>query len=244
MNLALPKVIGHRGAAGHAPENTLASIRRAAQLGASWVEFDVMLSGDDQPILFHDDKLGRVTDGRGLVAEHSLSSLRKLDAGRWFGEAFAGERIPTLAEALALLDELGLGANVEIKPSKGRAAETGAVVGRALARHWPARLPAPVISSFSETALRTFAQEAPAFPRALLVWPVPDDWRRRLSDLECVALHCLSRRLRERRAREVIAAGYGLRCFTVNDPRRARQLFDWGVDAVFSDFPDRILKIL
>jgi len=239
-----PPVIGHRGAAGHAPENTLVSIQKAFDLGARWVEFDVMLSADGVPILFHDDKLKRITGQKGLTAEHTLAQLKKLDAGRWFAPAFAGEPIPTLTEALALLAKLGMGANVEVKPTKGLEAETGRVVGAALARDWPDNLPAPLISSFSTAALRSFAAAAPAYPRALLVWPMPKDWRRQLEDLGCVAMHCLSRKLREPRARDVLAAGYGLRAFTVNHAGRARQLFEWGVDGVFTDYPDRILKIL
>ncbi|MBT3660936.1 MAG: glycerophosphodiester phosphodiesterase [Rhodospirillaceae bacterium] len=237
------RVIGHRGAAGHAPENTLASLRKAAELGVRWVEFDVMLSGDGVPVLFHDDKLARTTNGRGWLAGHDLAALKRLDSGSWFGPRFAGEPIATLSEALVVLSELGLGANIEVKPSTGLDSETGRVVGAALKGGWPAGIPAPVISSFSTEALRTFADAAPEFSRALLVWPVPHDWRKQLDDLGCQALHCLSRRLREARAREIIAAGYALRCFTVNNPRRAQQLFKWGVDGVFSDYPDRILKI-
>jgi len=241
--LKIPAVIGHRGAAGYAPENTLASIQKAFDLGVRWVEFDVMLSGDDVPVLFHDDKLTRLTDGRGLTAETAFDDLKRLDAGRWFGPGFAGERIPTLVEAVALLADLGLGANVEIKPSEGRDAETGRIAAEVLSDIWPDTLPMPLISSFSPVVLRAFADAAPVFPRALLVFPIPDDWRRQLADLGCVALHAVSRRLRERRAREVITAGYDLRVFTVNNPERARQLFGWGVAGVFTDYPDRVLAL-
>jgi len=239
-----PRVIGHRGAAGHAPENTLIAIRTAADLGVAWVEFDVKLSADGVPVLFHDDTLERTTDGRGRVANHSVDQLSELDAGRWFGRDFAGESIPSLDNAMALLAAKGLGANVEIKPTKGHDAETGHVVGAALAKRWPDSLPPPLISSFSTPALKAAAEAAPALRRALLVFGVPDDWRRRMEDLDCVALHCLSRKLREGRAREIIAAGYTLRCFTVNRPGRARQLLAWGVDGIISDYPDRILKTL
>jgi len=239
--LSVPRIIGHRGAAGHAPENTLASIQKAFNLGASWVEFDVMLSGDDVPILFHDDKLDRVTNGHGLTAETPLADLRALDAGSWFDPRFSGERIPSLAEAVALLAELGLGANVEIKPSEGRDAVTGRGTAELLNDIWPETLPPPLISSFSLAALDAFAAVATQFERALLVFPIPADWRRQLEDLGCAALHAQSRRLREGRARQVMAAGYDLRVFTVNRVGRARQVLGWGAAGVITDVPDRLL---
>ena len=124
---AFAPVIGHRGAAAAAPENTLASLRKAKELGASWVEFDVKLTRDGVPILMHDERLERTTNGRGEVAQATLAELQELDAGGWFGPAFRGERVPTFEAALGLCAELGLGINVEIKPCPGREAETARV---------------------------------------------------------------------------------------------------------------------
>src|SRR5919202_3540380 len=87
------KVVGHRGAMGHCPENTLASFARALELGADWIECDVHLSRDGVPVVIHDETLDRTTDGHGLVAEHTLAELKQLDAGAWFGAAYAGQRI-------------------------------------------------------------------------------------------------------------------------------------------------------
>ncbi|MEK9723172.1 MAG: glycerophosphodiester phosphodiesterase [Rhodospirillaceae bacterium] len=241
---ASPRVIGHRGAAGHAPENTLASIRKAAELGATWVEFDVKLSADGVPVLCHDDTLERTTDGRGRVAARTARELARLDAGGWFDPAFAGEPLPTLDAALAQLAALGLGANVEIKPCPGREAETGYVAAAALAADWPSSLPEPLISSFSTAALNAAAGAAPAIPRALLVYGVPVDWRGMVDDLRCVALHAQSRRLRRATAKAALATGMALRVYTVNRPGRARQLMGWGVDAIITDYPDRILSAL
>ena len=95
-DIRIPRVVGHRGAAGHAPENTLAGLRKAVELGATWVEFDVVLTGDGVPVLLHDDTLERTTNGRGSIAETALADVRSLDAGSWFSERFAGERVPTL----------------------------------------------------------------------------------------------------------------------------------------------------
>ena len=126
LGQVLPRVIGHRGAAACAPENTLAGLRKALELGCLWVEFDVRLTADGHLILLHDDGLARTTDGRGSAAKSLLAALRRHDAGAWFGRCFKGEPVPTLAEAVALLGELGIGANVELKAVDGREAETGA----------------------------------------------------------------------------------------------------------------------
>src|SRR5277367_3846394 len=97
--LNLPPVIGHRGAAAYAPENTLAGFRAAQALGCTWVEFDVRLSADDALVVCHDDKLERTTGGRGRISMMRLAAIRRHDAGSRFGAGFAGERIPTLEEA-------------------------------------------------------------------------------------------------------------------------------------------------
>ena len=109
----LAPVIGHRGAAGCAPENTLASFRKAREQGAAWVEFDVMLSRDEVPVLIHDETLERTTNGRGRVNQLTAAELQSLDAGCRFGPEFVGEPIPTLEAAVAVLLELGLGANLQ-----------------------------------------------------------------------------------------------------------------------------------
>lgn len=236
----VPKIIGHRGAAGHAPENTVAGFRKARDLGVRWVEFDVQLSRDGHVILFHDDTLGRTTGGRGAVGSLTLAALQQLDAGVWFGPEFRGERIPTLSEAMVALGELGLGANVEIKPAPGRAAETARAVADLLQREWPAGLPAPLISSFAVEAVQVMRDTAPEFPRALLARELPADWKGRLRDLGCTGVHCAHDRLKAVPAAEIIEAGYALRCYTVNERKRAETLFRWGVDSVFTDYPDRL----
>lgn len=233
-------LIGHRGVAAHAPENTLASLRMAAEMGMRWVEFDVRLSQDGHLVLFHDESLSRTTNGRGRVADHDLAALKKLDAGAGFAFAFRGERIPTLTEAVDVLKALGLGANVEIKPDPNRETETAQAVVQTLKAVWPGDLPPPVISSFNTLALAVSAAGAPEWEHALLVETIPRDWRVRLDAVGSTAIHCNARRLYRERATEVLAAGVPLRCYTVNSARMARKLFAWGVNAVFTDAPERL----
>ena len=137
--LQLPKVIGHRGAAAHAPENTLASFREARRRGASWVEADIMLTTDGVPIVMHDESLKRTMGVDRLVAETRRADLPA--------------DVPTFEEAIACWGELGLGCNVEIKPTEGREAETARAVVETLRRCWPAHLPPPLLSSFKDAAL-------------------------------------------------------------------------------------------
>jgi len=239
--VTLPRVIGHRGAAGHAPENTLASIRTAARFGVRWVEFDVHLSSDGIPILIHDDTLDRTTDGEGPVDRQTAASLKSLDAGRWYDENFAGERIPTLEGTMRALATLGLGANVEIKPSPGREAQTGYAVASMLREQWPAALSPPVLSSFKTESLAAAKEVAPGIARALLVPRLNGDWARTLRDLECTALHCGHKTLNAATAAQVRREGYPLRVYTVNDRARAQTLYGWGVETIISDHPDRLL---
>ncbi len=236
-------MIGHRGAAHCAPENTLAGLRLAKALGCRWVEFDVRLTADREPILLHDERLERTTDGRGRAARLPLMALRRLDAGRWFAREFAGERIPSLAEAVALLAELELGANIELKAGRGDA-DCGWIVAGALARLWPPHLPAPVLSSFSPEALAAARQEAPQFARGMLFRRVPRDWRRRAETSGCASIHADHRRLAPTIVAQIRELGYCVLAYTVNEPARARALLNWGATSVISDVPHIILAAL
>ena len=231
----LPKIVGHRGAATHAPENTLAGLRQAAAFGAAWVEFDVMLSRDGVPLLHHDKSLARTTGDPRLVAETNLAELKTLDAGAWFGARFAGEQIPTFAEAIAVLAELGLGANVEIKPAPGRERETAEAVVKEVQRSWPTTLPAPLISSFEDSCLEVALAIAPELPRGHLFEAIPADWQDGVARLDCLSVHGRDQLLDEETVAQIREAGYRVVTYTVNDPRHAVELDAWGVDTIITD---------
>ncbi len=232
-----PKILAHRGGGALAPENTLAGLRCALAQGFRAVEFDVMALRSGALVLMHDPELGRTVPGSGSVADCTAAQLAAADAGSWFSPAFAGEPVPSFAEAAGFCIRHGLWMNAEIKPAPGMEAETGAWVARAC-RTLPTG--SVLLSSFSEEALRAAQRGAPTIPRALLVGAVPDDWQARLQSLGAVALHARARRLTAVQAAAVKAACFGLLAYTVNEPEPARQLFGWGVDAICTDRLDRI----
>jgi glycerophosphoryl diester phosphodiesterase len=235
-----PRIIGHRGAALAAPENTLAGFCMAAALDVEWVEFDVRLTSDGRCILLHDDTLDRTTNGSGPASRLTFDEVRRLDAGSWFSPDFAGQPVPGLEETIGLLAQLNLGAVVELKPGPGAEAATGRAAAAVLAERWPDALPPPLLSSFKPAALAAAREVAPHLARALLVGGVPRDWRRQIEALDCAMLHADQRRLGQSTVETVREAGLPLFAYTVNLPQRAEELFSWGVDAVFSDCPDRV----
>jgi glycerophosphoryl diester phosphodiesterase len=212
----------------------------AAALKVEWVEFDVRLSRDGRVILLHDDTLERTTSGRGPASLLTFAELRRLDAGAWFGADFRGQPIPCVEETIELLARLGLGAVIELKPAPGTEAATGRAAARVVADRWPASLPPPLLSSFKPAALAAARAVAPELQRALLVGKVPRDWQARLAELHCTMLHADQRRLDAATVRALHMAEVPVFAYTVNVPERARELFAWGVDAVFSDCPERL----
>ena len=236
----LPRIVAHRGAKANAPENTIAAFRRAHEEGARWVEFDVKLTADGQPVIIHDHTLERTTSGRGEVRGKTLAELQALDAGAWFGQAFAGERIPSLAEGLDFLASQRMGFNLEVKPCAGRERDTAEVALKLVRQRWPAELPTPIISSFKLESLEAAREVAPELPRGYLVDKLTPDWRATAERLGCAAIHPGMRHLTHDQAREIKAAGYALLTWTVNDVGRGRDLLAWGADSLITDAPGDI----
>lgn len=231
-------VIGHRGFPEVAPENTLVSFERAIAAGVRMVECDVALSQDGEVVVIHDDTLDRTTDGKGPVSARTLAELKALDAGAWFGRAFAGERIPTLAELLQLTRDRGVAINVEIKAeavTRGKAAggieEKVAVLVAAAGMER-----ATVVSSFEALAIARMREVHPRLPTAFLIdGKMARPAAEYAEKLACGALHLSARKNGESQVKGVKAAGLDVRLYTVNDPEMARRYWDWGVTAIFTD---------
>lgn len=244
--LAAAKLIGHRGLAGVAPENTMASFIAAREAGLRWVELDAKLCASGELVVLHDNKLDRTSNGRGLAKAMDLTALRRLDAGSWFEPRFAGERIPLLVEVLAYCAEHSIGVNIELKPNRGDYVATARVLAETLrAGDWLSRLPL-LASSFSLQSLRAIQRYLPELPRGVLAerrWPTA----RILAELDAVqaiSFHYDLQLTTPALIDAVRASGRDVLIWTVNTQQQAETLWQAGVTAVFSDYALRPPSLL
>lgn len=222
--------IGHRGARGHAPENTLLAIDTGIRLGAQMIEFDVQRCGD-QLVVIHDPRLERTTNGQGRVAEVSFDYLRSLDAGQ-------AQQVPTLQEVLDLV-EANVALNIELKSANGTAAMVASLLREALGDGW---LPSQfLVSSFHLPELYEFKQLAPEIPVAALVCGVPLDWAACAIELGAQALNISAEFADARLIYDAHSRGLKVYAYTVNHPDDIVSLRAAGLDGVFSDYPDRVI---
>jgi glycerophosphoryl diester phosphodiesterase len=241
-----PKIVAHRGGGVLAPENTIAGLRAGLAYGFRAVEFDVMLSQDGIGMVIHDPEFGRTVAGQGAVPHTLARDLATRDAGSWHSAPFKGERVPYYTQFIDYCQAQGIWMNVEIKPADGFEAATGTWVARvtrdsyadAIAAGDPAAI--PLLSSFSFEALAAARDAAPDVPRGYLLDRIPGDWEAQARALGAVAIHTNHKHLTPALAAAVKAAGYGLFCYTVNDPDRAREILLWGVDGFCTDRIDLI----
>jgi glycerophosphoryl diester phosphodiesterase len=241
-----PLKIGHRGAAGEAPENTLPSFELALRQGADGIEFDVQLSSDGVPVVIHDARLDRTTSGSGWVNEHRARVLRRLDAGSWFNrrfpararERYVGARIPLLSEILPWVRARQCLAFIEIKdPTPGVEAKILKEIDRAGVCHLVRVL------SFD---LRTLERVRLLNSRVRLGLDIS---RRLLAirQAEAVGAQTLlphwaiaSRRFIRHAHRESLQ----VIPWTINSPRRMRRKILDGADGIITNFPARLTALL
>ena len=248
MSLKLPNIIGHRGCARYAPENTLEGIHTAADMGVEWVELDVKLTKDQVPIIFHDEDAERTTGVSKPIALMTYDEVKELDAGSWFGESFIGAKIPTLEEAVDVLLERDLGLNLEIKPCPSREKETAEAALDVLSTIWDEhdRL---LISSFSHVSLEVAQDMAETWHRGFLL---PDsneeEWKENWAEiaqyLKSSTVHINGNTVTREQVEEVIELNLPILAYTINEPDRGRFLQSWGVDGFFSDAPDVLQETL
>jgi glycerophosphoryl diester phosphodiesterase len=242
-----PLVIAHRGDSAHRPENTLASFASALALGADFVEFDVQLTRDGHVVVIHDPTLERTTDGTGRVADHTLAELRRLSAGcpQRFGDAYRGERIPTLSEVLGMLRDRAV-ATIEIKHDAVTADAEGGIEAHTIAELRKAGMEKQAaVISFSRTALLRCRDLAPEIARGYLVLrgEVGDVLRGARETASTVVLPekgMLSAELRDR-ARE---AGIKLATWVVDDPAELRALAVFDLYGIGSNRPGEMMDAL
>ncbi len=238
-----PFWIAHRGAGKLAPENTLAAFRLGASHGYRAFECDVKLSADRQPFLLHDATLERTSNGRGTAGDLPWAQLALLDAGTWHSPAYAGESLPSLPAIAAFVQKHGHALNIEIKPTPGLEAATGAAVAAACTQLWADSHAPLLFSSFQPEALQAAQAGAPHIPRALLLeslWPGCLDVARGLA---CVAVVTNHRLMDAALMAQLQAAGLRALCYTVNDPAEARRLIALGVHGLITDAVDRFAPV-
>jgi glycerophosphoryl diester phosphodiesterase len=239
-----PIVFAHRGDSAHAPENTLAAFKMAADKGAPAIEFDVKLSADGHVIIIHDAGVDRTTDGHGKVSSLSLAALRDLDAGAWFSGQFRGERLPTLEEVFATLGKR-IFMNVELT---NYATPFDDLVPHVVELVKKFGLQKSVMfSSFFPKNLLTAARLLPEVPCGLLAWTGIIGWPARTFGFrrkEYQAFHPYLKDATLSLVTRAHAAGKRIHVWTVNDVEEIKRLVGLGVDGIFTDDPAQALKIL
>lgn len=228
--------IAHRGASAFYPENTLEAFDGAHQLGATWVETDVMLTQDGVPVLFHDDTLERLTGEKKHIAGMDYDELKRVDIGSWFDLKFKGACIPTLAQGLNALTKLGLSLNLEIKPTLGKDKAT-AVGALSVLKESGFPVDRVLISSFSLTALEEAYKIAPEYAYGWLADNARDLEVGLRSHIPWTSVNLENKLATREMITSLRDQGKMVLVYTVNDPVRAKTLFENGVVAVFADDP-------
>jgi glycerophosphoryl diester phosphodiesterase len=233
----IPAIIAHRGASLHAPENTLAAFELALQQGIDGIELDVKLSADQIPVVIHDESVDRTTDGRGLVHELSLATLKELDAGN-------GQKIPTLDEVFASVGGQLL-INVELTNYTTKKDQLVDKVVEVIKKHDLAE--SILFSSFLSKNLKRAEELLPQTPRGLLALPNFLGWITRKVIFRFGAYQALNPALKNTTKKQVSAVhGIGRKVYswTVNEADDMRQLAAWAVDGIITDDPELAIKIL
>ncbi|MCS7022100.1 MAG: glycerophosphodiester phosphodiesterase [Gemmataceae bacterium] len=235
------EIVAHRGASWDAPENTLASMRLAWEQQADAIEFDCFLSKDGQIVIIHDADTRRTAGVPGKVAEQTLEQLRRLDVGRWKGERFAGERIPTLAEVLATVPP-GKRAFIEVKCGPEILPELDRVLKASRLR--PEQT---VVISFSEDVIAAVKKQRPDLPAYWIAVLMPRNGKPRGAEeiiatarrirADGVDLSAEANVLTPAYAAQIRQAGLFLSVWTVNDADLARKMIHSGVQSITTDRP-------
>jgi len=233
------KIFAHRGCSGAYPENTLAAFAAASKLPIEGIELDVHLSKDGELVVIHDELVDRTTNGRGFVKDMTSEELRDLDAGSWKGAEFKGEHIPLLSEVMDLFLETNHVLNIELKsdifPYPGMVDKVMQLVQELDLED------RVILSSFDHEVLRYVAEAHPHVHTACLTMEVMVDFPAYLKTIPAPDAHVLFPTALRQMGQELRAAEVPVRAFTVNDKVYADMLEKVGVEAIFTDFPEKFL---
>lgn len=235
--------VAHRGASGHAPENTMAAFQKALEMKADYIEIDVQMSKDGELVIIHDTTVDRTTDGSGFVGDLTLEELQQLDAGSWFSDKYAEEQIPTFAEVLDTYRGK-IGILIELKSPElypGIEAEVAEAL-RARNMHKPGNNKI-IIQSFNHESMQTSKALLPNIPHGVLAglsWAdVTDEELAQFAtyaDFFNPNMNIVTHDLVER----VHGLGMEIYPYTVRTQEQANNLFELGVDGIITDFPEYV----
>ncbi|WP_087025553.1 glycerophosphodiester phosphodiesterase family protein [Thaumasiovibrio subtropicus] len=229
-----PRIIGHRGAAGTHPENTLSAINEAIRLGLHWVEVDIQMTADKVLIVCHDFTVDRCSNGQGRVDSLTLEALRRLDFGRWFHQDFKNEPLLTLEMLLSLGKRHRLRLNLELKTDQTDNQIFIDLVSQQLAQSTmdPAQI---LLSSFDHDLIEAIGQRCPQFRRGLISDHFNETLLNRLEQVGAFSCHLNYSHLDNVALKQLQDHGYEVWCYTVNNADDFPLLKE--VDAIFTDYP-------
>lgn len=239
-------VIAHRGASAYRPENTMSAFEHAVKLDADMIELDVVLSKDGIPVIFHDSKLNKHTNGKGAVGTKTLEELKKLDAGSWFSAKYAGQQIPTLREALEFVSGK-IAVNIEIKKQK-TAFPVGYVEKKCLDLVKEFDMQDHVLlSSFDYQALSTLKKLNPQISLALLYDRGQSNQllpSQLVKKYHVDAFNCSYREFSKKRMTDLQANNIPAFIYTVDQESKMRWLIKQKVAGIFTNKPDVLNQVL
>lgn len=242
-------IYGHRGLPNKAPENTLASYKKAADIpGLKWIELDVAITKDEQLVIIHDDFLDRTTDMTGEVTQLDYMDIKNASTGSWFGKAFEAERLPTFKDVIKMANETQINLNIELKGVSG---SNGTALSESMVTQVAEQLKEldsnieVLISSFNVYLVKLAEALLPEYPRALIFKSAAfqGDWRTLLDFCGSNIVNIEDAKLSQARVKMIKNAGYTLNVWTVNKSLRANQLANWGVDGIFTDHADDMIHL-
>lgn len=235
-NMRAPWIIAHRGASGHAPENTFAAFERAVALGAQFIETDLHLTRDARFVAIHDRTLERTTNGRGAVRDHTLAELRQLDAGMWFDRSFMDQRIPTLEEILLFARQHDVVFYLEIKYDTAWGMHHALVAALSGSEN-AART---TVISFDPPTLASLRKLDASVMMGLLVESPNRDSVKEALDVGARQLCPQSDLLTRELVDQAHRSDLHVVTWTVNDQAKMRSAIEAGVDGIMTDLPDRL----
>ncbi|MAY84300.1 MAG: glycerophosphodiester phosphodiesterase [Flavobacteriales bacterium] len=247
-----PLVIAHRGASGLAPENTLAAIEKALEIGVDRIEMDLRQTLDGEVVVLHDKTIVRTTNGWGSVRKLPLAKLRRYSAGSWFHPDFSSERVPTFREVLELVNGR---ANLLLEVKDGSPYHPGIekriieLVNEYSANEWC------IVQSFNDRILTNFRKLPELhtdiqklFAAFIPVAPFYGGSKftyKRLRRYDFAQEVNINRRyVNPRVVRKVHKMGKKVNVWTVNERDSLKKFVDWGVDGIITDYPDRLRAII